>query len=180
MAGFSLVSLPAAVLFERGRAAWLAYASLLLSTSALVLSLLMLWTDGDSEPWWRLLVALVACSVVGAQASATTATHGPEDPSTVRWLYVAGLVGGALFAAMACLAAWQKVEDEGYYRLLGAVGVATLLLTLLQPIVRRAGGAPQAGSRFVATLQDGSEVDVPSRLAGEIDALGEVAQIERR
>jgi hypothetical protein len=176
------------VLFDRGRGAGLAYVSLLLSASALLIAMLMLWTDVDSDEWWRFLVALVACSVVGAQASATTATHGPGDPPAVRWLYLAGLAAGVILAAMVCLAAWQKVEDEGYYRLLGAVGVAALLLTLLQPILRRTSTAARTrvdhDARFVATLEDGREVDVSDDVARAIVKLerggAKVVRIERR
>jgi hypothetical protein len=176
------VSLPAAILFDRGRGAGLAYASLLLSSSALLVAMLMLWTDVDSDEWWRFLVSLVACSVVAAQVSATTATQDADDPASVRWLYFGALTAGVLFAALVCLAAWQKVEDEGFYRFLGAVGVAALVMTLLQPILRRTVKKPSgtAGSRFVATLEDGSEIELPRRLAAEIDELGEVARIERR
>ena len=188
LAAFSLVSLPAAVLFDRGRAPGLAYASLLLSTSALLIAMLMLWTDGDSDEWWRFLVALVAWSLAGAQASATTATHGPDDPPAVRWLYLAALAAAALFAAMVSVAAWQAVEDEGYYRLLGAVGVAALLMTLLQPILRRTStaGRPreQRGARFVATLEDGQQVEVSDEVARTIATVGrdgaDVIRIERR
>jgi hypothetical protein len=184
LAAFSLVSLPAAVLFDRGRAAGLAYLSLLLSTSALLIAMLMLWTDVSSDAWWRFLVSLVACSVVVAQASATTATQARDDPPSVRWLYVAALGAGALFAAMVCLAAWQKIEDEGYYRLLGAVGVAGLLLTLLQPILRRTSGvgnAPEHDARFVARLDDGRELEVPPALIAELERDGgKVVRIERR
>jgi hypothetical protein len=43
---------------------------------------------------------------------------------------------------MIVAAIWEEIDDEAYYRFLGAVAVGNVLLVLLQPVLRRLGGAP--------------------------------------
>jgi hypothetical protein len=52
----------------------------------------------------------------------------------------------SLLALLIVTAIWEGIEDEGFYRFLGAVAVANLLLVLLQPVGRRMGGAPTAAA----------------------------------
>ena len=50
----------------------------------------------------------------------------------------------SLLALLIVTAIWEGIEDEAFYRFLGAVAVANLLLVLLQPVARRMGGASTA------------------------------------
>ena len=76
------------------------------------------------------------------------------DTGAVNALYV-GAAGSAFgLAAMGTIAAWGQIEDSPYYRFLGALAVADLLLVLLQPAVRRMSSpaARAAPFRLVLTL----------------------------
>jgi hypothetical protein len=163
LSGFSLLALPGAALLDQGRALALGWANVLLAAVGLTYSLVLLWTEADSG--WKPLVALVGFTGAAAQASGTTARRRTDDPPSVMLLYLAGLAGGAILALLISNAAWQEVEDSGYYRLVGALAVAEVLVVLLQPILRRTGSsrapAPAAatdGFSFTVTLDDGREV----------------------
>lgn len=165
LSGFSLLGLPGAALLDQGRAVALGWANLLLAAAGLTYSLALLWTESDHG--WQLLVLIVAFTGATAQASGTTARRRADDPSSVRNLYLAGLIGAVVLASLISIAAWQQIEDEGYYRIVGALAVADLLAVLLQPILRRtaradrpapAKGDPQA---FTCTL-DVRPVELPA------------------
>jgi hypothetical protein len=50
----------------------------------------------------------------------------------------------SLLALLIVTAIWEGIEDEAFYRFLGAVAVANLWLVLLQPVARRVGGTSTA------------------------------------
>jgi hypothetical protein len=164
LSGFSLLGLPGAALLDQGRAVALGWANLVLAATGLTYSLALLWSESDRG--WKLLVAIVAFGGAAAQASGTTARRRADDPPSVGVLYLAGIAGGILLAALLSIAAWQEIEDEGYYRFVGALAVAEVLVVVLQPVLRRtaartARGPSDAGARFnfTCTLEDGREVD---------------------
>lgn len=183
LSGFSLLGLPGAALLDQGRAVALGWANLLLAAVGLVHSLALLWSE--SERGWKLLVATVAFAGAAAQASGTTARRRDNDPLSVNLLYVVGIAGGILLAALITIAAWQEVDDEAYYRVVGALAVAEVLVVVLQPILRRTtkSGAGPSGARFVCTLDDGRELDCTDAVAAAISKLeregAKVLRIER-
>jgi hypothetical protein len=138
--GFSLLGLPGAALLDQGRAIVLGWATLVVAGAGLIWSLFLLWTEADTG--WKLLAILIAFAGAGSQASTTTGRRRTDDPPSVGILYAAGLVGAVLVASMISLAAWQEIEDGGFYRVLGALAVADLLTVVLQPILRRTRGGP--------------------------------------
>lgn len=158
LSGFSLLGLPGAALLDQGRAVALGWANLILAAVGLTFSLALLWTESDRG--WKLLVAIVAFCGAAAQASGTTARRRADDPPSVRALYVAGIAGGVTLASLISLAAANEIEDEGYYRFLGALAVAEVLVILLQPILRRTSLRAR-GDRFefTVTLEDGRQVE---------------------
>ena len=195
LGGFSLLGLPGAALLDQGRAIVLGWANLLLAGVGLTYSLALLWSEADTG--WKLLVFIVSFGGAAAQASGTTARHRANDPPSVRLLYLGGLAGGVLLASLISLAAWQEIEDETFYRFLGALAVAEVLAVLLQPILRRTAKRAPSASRdttafsFTVTLDDGREAerteeaqDFASAVASAISELersgAQVLKIERR
>jgi peptidoglycan/LPS O-acetylase OafA/YrhL len=198
LSGFSLLGLPGAALLDHGRAVALGWANLLLAAAGLVLALVLMWGESDSEGAWKTLLVIVAFAGAAAQASGTTARLRPDDPSPVTALYLAGLGGAFLLALLVVIAVWQEVEDEGYYRFVGALAVADVLVVILQPILRRTAGRPRPAPvadtgntfSFTCTLDDGREVrreqeaaDFGAAVATAIGELersgGRVMKIER-
>jgi hypothetical protein len=49
---------------------------------------------------------------------------------------------------MGAIAAWGEIEDSTYYRFLGALAVADLLLVLLQPAVRKMSSSAESVAPF--------------------------------
>jgi hypothetical protein len=186
LSGFSLLGLPGAALLDQGRAVALGWANLLLAAVGLTYSLVLLWSEADTG--WKLLVFVIAFGGAAAQASGTTARRRPDDSPSVRLLYLAGLAGGVLIASLVSLAAWQEIEDETFYRVLGAFAVAEVLAVLLQPILRRTSKKALRptldAAEFVCTFDDGRELDCTDVVTSAISELersgGKVLKIERR
>jgi hypothetical protein len=165
LGGFSLLGLPGAALLDQGRAIVLGWVNLALAGVGLVYSLVLLWSESGNG--WKLLVVVIAACGAAAQASGTTARRRADDPPWVGYLYVAGIVGAVTLAALVSIAAWQEIEDETFYRIVGALAVAELLMVLLQPILRRTarGGArpaPAKGDAYAFTVSlDVRPVELP-------------------
>jgi hypothetical protein len=194
LSGFSLLGLPGAALLDQGRAVALGWTNLVLAGIGLVWSLYLIWSEADTG--WKPLVFVVAFCGAAAQASGTTARLRDDDPQSVHLLYVLGIAGGVILASLVSLAAWQEIDDGGFYRIVGALAVAELLVILLQPVLRRTGGRATTGPgvpvfEFSLTLADGREVpgDRPARdfataVASAISEVegsgGQVVRVERR
>jgi hypothetical protein len=161
---FSLLALPAGVLLDRGRAPLLAWAVLGLAALGLLLVLVLLWRDWDDDPLdlWKSALTVTAFAAAGSQAAATTARLREADPRSVKRLYAAGVAVGATLAVMTAVAAWAEIREAGYYRAFGALAVVGVLVTLLQPILRKtaASRSPQTGGfRLRLTLADGRRLE---------------------
>ena len=141
---FSLLALPGGVLLDQDRHAALAWTLICLAVFSFVVAMNLTWGDADSDNLWR--VAGSATAVTGAFSQAATATsrRRATDTPGVRTLYLLSLGAVSLLALLILNAIWNEVDDEGFYRFLGAVAVLNLLLVLLQPVARRLGRTPTA------------------------------------
>ena len=180
LSGFSLLGLPGAALLDQKRAVPLGWLTLGLAAVGLGHALVLLWTG--SERGWEVLVTVTAFAGAGAQASGTTARRRTADPRAVAALYAAAIAGAILLATLISIAAWREVEDETYYRVLAALAVLVVALTLLQPILRRTAPRHAAETfRFTCTLEDGAEVPVETEARDFATALASsVTDVERR
>ena len=166
----SLLSLPAGVLLDQGRAPALAWAVIAASAAAFVVTMVAVWAAEDSDWVWKVALTLGVTAVAGAQAAASTSRRRPEDSRQLVWLYVLAIALSVALAALISVAVWREIEDsEGYYRFLGATAVAAVLATLLQPILRRMERPAPSRARLVLELdREPSEEAV----AAAIEALG--------
>jgi hypothetical protein len=139
---YSLLSLPGGVLLDQGRYAGLAWVVIALAATGFVLAMALVWGDVDSETTWRLAGSVTAFTGACSQTATATSRRRDTDSPGVRLLYA--LSNGVVFllAAMIVAAIWEEIDDEAYYRFLGAVAVGNVLLVLLQPVLRRLGGRP--------------------------------------
>jgi hypothetical protein len=159
---FSLLSLPAGVLIDRGRALALAWILVGLAVASFLLAVVLLWAEIDDEAGWKTALTLGLLSGAMSQNAATTLRRRETDTVGVRVLYLASIAGAFLVAGLSTLAAWQEIDDDGFYRGLGAVVVGNLLTVLLQPAARRMAGtpAPSNGRRHsVVFTIDGAASD---------------------
>jgi hypothetical protein len=148
----SLLSLPAGVLLDQGRATRLAWAVIAASTTGFAFAMVAVWVENDEDWAWKVALTLGVAALAGSQAAASTSRRRPEDGRRLLWLYAAGIAVSALLAVLIAVAAWREIEDSGYYRLVGATAIAAVLATLLQPIVRRLEGPAPARHELLFRL----------------------------
>jgi MFS family permease len=152
LAAASLLSLPAGVLLDQGRARPLAWVTIAASAAAFVAAMAAVWVAED-EAAWKTALTIGLAAVAGAQASASTSRRSPGDGRWLGGLYIAGIVLTVALSALVAFAVWDEVQDSsGFYRALGAVAVAAVLATLLQPIARRLERQAPRGHRLVLEL----------------------------
>jgi hypothetical protein len=133
----SALALPAGVLLDHGRAPMLARTAMVTTAVALAVSLFALWTDPEGEWPWKLAATFALCALLGAQVSVSTWPRSPADGPGVTWLYRIAIALSSLAVAVIVVAIWEGADEEGAARLVGALSIAAVLTTLLQPIVRR-------------------------------------------
>jgi hypothetical protein len=184
LAFFSLLALPAGVLLDRGRALPLGWAALGLAALGLVLVLAFVWNwDDDPEGLWKSALTVTVFAIAAAQAAGTTSRLRPDDPGAIRWLYPAGAGVGAIAALMSAIAAWEEIDNSGYYRALGALAVVGVLLTLLQPVLRKTAAprSPQTGGfRLRLSLADGSQIERDESSGDFADAVARAVRAAER
>jgi hypothetical protein len=139
---FSLLALPGGVLLDQGRHVPVAWTLIGLAVFSFVIAMNLTWGDVDSENLWKVAGSATAVTGAFSQAATSTSRRRTSDTQGVGLLYLLSLVGVSLLALLILIAIWESVEDEDFYRFLGAVAVADLLLVLLQPVARRMGGKP--------------------------------------
>ena len=171
----SFFALPAGVLLDQGRYRGLAWTTIVLSALAFALSMVVTWRDWEDEGGegiWKALATLAGFAAASSQAAMTTSRLRAGDTRGVRLLYLGSLALAGILALMITLAAWAEVDHEWYYRLLGALAVADVLLVVVQSVARRLGTATadrRPGHRVVFTLdREPSE----EALAEAVQALG--------
>src|SRR5215218_6694760 len=154
---FGLLGLPAGVLLDQRRRRPLAIAELATSGLAFLLALNLIWIQWDDagDAAWKSFVVVTTVAGALTQAAGVEVRRRQTDPAWISRLALASHATGALLATLVAVAALAEIDSGGYYRGLGAVAVANVLLVALQPILRRMAGQPAAAYRFVCVLDDG-------------------------
>jgi len=181
---FSLFVLPAGVLLDQGRFAGLAWAVVALCGVAFGLAMVVTWhsCDGGGEGVWKALATAAAVAAAASQAAMTTSRRRPDDTARVRLLYLGSLGLAGLLALLISAAAWGQVDDESYYRALGAVAIADVLLVIVQSLARRLAAPPAAAPggrtyRVVFELDRAPSEDAIAAAARALERAG--ARVER-
>jgi drug/metabolite transporter (DMT)-like permease len=165
----SLLSLPAGVLLDRRRAVPLAWATIAASAAGLALAMIVIWGLREDESLAKLSWTLWLGAGAGAQASAVTSMLQPGDSRRLRVVSVLSILLAALLAALIALAVWIEPDVAAYFRATGAVAVAAVLTSLLQPILRRVE-RPAARTRELVLELDREPSE--EAVAAAIEALG--------
>jgi hypothetical protein len=140
---YSLLSLPGGVLLDQNRAVTLAWTVIVLAVFSFVLAMNLTWGDIGEDTMWKLAGSATAFTGACSQTATATSRRRETDTTGVRVLYLLSIWAVFLLAVLIVAAIWESIEDEGYYRFLGAVAVGNLLLVLLQPVSRRLSGVPK-------------------------------------
>ena len=153
----SLLALPGAQLLDQRRAAPLAWATIALAAVAFVLFEQAIWTDDDTETGWKRVGTAAIFAVATTQIAALTSRLKSDDRKGVRAVYLVAVGLGLLLAALATPAMWEEIDNDTFYRILGALTVLNVFLVVLQPLLRRLGGAPESYRVRFGLEPEGSE-----------------------
>lgn len=184
ISAYGLIASPFPLLLERRRSSGVAYAGLSITVAAFLLALALIWVhwDEDGDEPWRAWIAITAFAAALSQAASLLVRRpGRRDP-------VAGVRGtaialGFVLATLIAIAALWEPEGDGFYRVLGALGVLDVLALALIPVLTRLRGDVRDAdmSRFRCTREDGSTHDVSASGFDEAarQAGGAVRSVER-
>ena len=144
---FGLLAVPAGMLLERNRLSWLARASATLTGATFLLTLVVTWMHDVPSALWRTWGVLGTLTLAAAQAATVEARRRDADSDRVRLLVSLSMVSGAALAALGVGGILGSIDDSGYYRLLGAIGILDVLLIAVVAVLRRGSGPVDAQFR---------------------------------
>lgn len=136
----SIFSMACAAFIEKRQHRVLGLSGITLSIAAAMLTILGLWTEIDSEVYWKSTLTL------GVLAAAFA--HGfllllPRLTDRQRWVQALALFCIGVLAIQIMVAAWGEIEEESYYRILAVVAILVGLGTLVIPILMKYGQSRQ-------------------------------------
>jgi hypothetical protein len=159
LAAYALVSLPAAMLFDRKRLPLLATAIVAVASLAAVLATVAVWSNNPGESLGKSVGTATIVLVASAQTAALQLRRVARDPRSVRALFVLSIGLAALVATLLSIAVWSDDVGSAYARMLGSLVVLDLLVVALQPILARARPEQRAWS-FRLRLEGDGTIDL--------------------
>lgn len=147
-----LLSLPAGVLLDRRRAVPLAWATIAASALGLALALVVIWGAPDADWLSRITWTLWLGAGAGAQAATVTVLLRPGASRRLRVLYALSILLASSLAALIAVGIWTEPDSDLFARAAGALAVAAVLTSLLQPILQRVERPAPGGIRLVLEL----------------------------
>jgi hypothetical protein len=147
-----LLSLPAGVLLDQRRAVPLAWATIGASGAGFVLAMVDIWGSPGNDWLSRITWTLWLGAGAGAQAATVTALLRPGASRRLRVLRAVSIFLASTLAALIAVAIWTEPESDAFVRALGALAVAAVLASLLQPILQRIERPAPTRARLVLEL----------------------------
>jgi hypothetical protein len=144
LAGYSLLALPAAILYDQRRLRALAAIVAGLAVVGCTIATTIVWTHGDSETLGKTTGTAMSWLVASAGVGALAARRRVQDPQIVGRLFVLSAALAAFLATLITTVIWAELDDERVARVTGALVVLELLTVALQPLLARARPATQA------------------------------------
>jgi hypothetical protein len=157
---FGLLAVPAGMLLERNRLSWLGRGSAALTGSTFLLTLVVTWVHDVPTSLWRTWGVLGTLTLAAAQAAVVEARRRDTDSDAIRLLVALSMVSGAALAALGVGGILGSIDDDGYYRLIGAIAIVDVLLISVVAVLRR-GSGPVGRTHRVRV--DGRLVEAPGR-----------------
>ncbi|HXV32735.1 MAG TPA: hypothetical protein VD769_01900 [Gaiellaceae bacterium] len=149
-----LLSLSAGVLLDQRRAVALAWATIVASGAGFVLAMVVIWGDPGNETLSRITWSLWLGAGAGAQAATVTALLRPGASRRLRVLHALSIVLASSLAAVIAVAIWTEPDSDAFARVMGALAVAAVLTSLLQPILQRIERPAAGAARLVLDLDE--------------------------
>jgi hypothetical protein len=159
LAGFGLLSLPAAILLDQERLPGLAGLEFALSTAGFALATAGIWIGEPPEALGKLTATVIAFGVVAAQTGALAARRREDDTRLLRLLFAGSTALALMLAAVGSAAIWSELDSQLFLRTFGAAVVLDALLVALQPVLAL---LQRPRRRYVLHLRldDADEIDL--------------------
>lgn len=158
LAGYGLLTLPAAMLGDRRQAVALAAGVVVFAAAAASLTIAAVW-GAEGDALGKAIGVSNAWLAAFVQPAALMLRRRELDPRVVRRLFVASSALVVVLAIMFTTLLWAEIDSERYGRVVGALVVLDVLLVALQPILARV--RPLAAVyRFRVRVSPGGSVDV--------------------
>ena len=164
-----LLALPAGVLLDQRRAVWLAWGTIAASGGAFLLAMIVIWGNPEAEWLSRVTWTIWLGAGAGAQAATVTALLRPGSSRRLRGLHALSILLSSALAALIAVGIWTEPDSDAFARGTGALAIAVVLTSLLQPILQRIERPAGGGARLVLEL-DREPSD--EAVAAAIEALG--------
>ncbi len=154
----SICSMSCAAFIDKKKKREFGLVGIVLSGIAAALVIAGMWSEMDEEAYWKITLSLIVFSVALAHAFLLIL---PDLDSEHRWARKVSCVAVGILALQITGAVWGEIDDEGYYKLLAAVSIVVVLLTLVIPILVkiRKGGDSSIKTLVLTENQDGTFCD---------------------
>ena len=155
LAGYGLLTLPAAILRDRRQAVALTAAVVALAVAAASLAIVAVWSD-QGDVLGKAIGTVTGWLLAAVQPAALLLRRREHDARAVRVLFAVSSALVVVLAVMFSVLLWAEIDSERYGRAFGAVLVLNVLLVALQPILARARPLATAYRLRVALARDQS------------------------
>lgn len=154
----SICSMSCAAFIDKKKKKELGIVGITFSGIAAALMIGGIWIEINQEEYWKITISFIVFAVALAHAFLLIL---PDIDSEHRWAQTASCVVISVLALQITSAVWGEIDDEGYYKLLVAVSIVVVLLTLVIPILMkiRKGVDDSLRTLVLAENQDGTFSD---------------------
>ena len=130
----SICSMSCAAFVEKKRRVQLGLAGICLSIVSAILVIVGIWTETDSDAYWKTTSTFIVAAISFAYAFLLTLAELEEK---YRWVQRVFCVSIGVLAIQIVIAFWGEIEAEGYFRALAVVAIVVGLQTLAIPILAK-------------------------------------------
>lgn len=138
----SICAMACAGFIERKGAKTVGIVGILAASGAVSLVIIGVWGEIDEKEYWKTTVTFIVVCIALAHACLLNL---PTLVASHRWTQPASAILIALLAFQIIVAVWGEIGNEGYYRLMAALSVLVVLVTLVVPICSRLGAKADEG-----------------------------------
>jgi hypothetical protein len=151
----SICAMSCAGFLERKGAKGVGLAGILAAAVAVLMVIGGVWGEIKDTDYWKTTMTSIVISIAFA--------HGcllrlPNLAASYRWTQTVSTILIGLLAVQIILAILGEIKDEGYYRLMAALSVLAVLVTLVIPICSRLGTAPAEPSDGLGQVAQKSDL----------------------
>jgi hypothetical protein len=130
----SICSMSCAAFIEKKRCVQLGLAGICLSIVSAILVIVGIWTEIDSDAYWKTTITFAVAAISFAYAFLLTLAE-LEDKH--KWVQRVFCVSVGVLALQIIVAIWGEFESDGYFRALAVVAIVVGLETLAIPIITK-------------------------------------------